>query len=418
MRFSSALAASTLALGVSAKNYLGFNTGATFADRSAKFKKDFKAEFETAAKLNGAPGTFNSFRIYTNIQAYSEEDPSEAFDAAVETGTNLLLGIWTSGTDSIQKELNALDKAIEKHGSKLTDLVIGVSIGSEDLYRNSATGVENEAGIGADPKVIVNFIKEFKDNYKGSAIGKVPIGHVDTWDAWTNTTNSIVVDEVDWLGVDEYPYYESGKGNSIDNAGALFKRAFDAVKGSSKGKPIWVTETGWPTQGPDWDEAVPSVKNARKYWVDVGCDQTFGEVPTFWYNIRDSNPDNKMQFAITDNLNTKAYFDLSCPEKDESTSTSADSSATKTKTSGGSPTSTDDGDSDSTSTFVSANPSSTSGSGSDDSSDNSNDEANSTDDSSSPSETADGDSAALSLKTLSVSTYAALALVGGVMAFF
>jgi glucan endo-1,3-beta-D-glucosidase len=330
MRPTTALVtAGVLASGASAENYLGFNSGATLADRSAKFKADFEAEFKTAQGLENAPGTFNAVRLYTNIQAYSQDDPIEAFEAAIETKTKLLLGIWTSGTSSIEKELSALKKAVDKYGKDFTDLVIGMSIGSEDLYRDSETGIINKAGIGAGPQVIVNFINEYKKAFADTALASVPIGHVDTWDAWTNGTNKVVIDAVDWVGVDEYPYYENGKGNDIKNSGQLFDRAYNAVAGVVGEKPIWVTETGWPATGPNWDQAVASVENAKYYWNEVGCRKLFNKVPTFWYNLRDSNPDNEMKFAITNNLSTKPLFDLTCPTTFEtpSSTTSSDSSS-------------------------------------------------------------------------------------------
>jgi len=314
MRATSALAAvGVLAAGASAQNYLGFNSGSTFADRSAKFKKDFKAEFETAQNLVNAPGKFSAVRLYTNVQAYSTDDPIEAFEAAIETNTSLLLGIWTSGTKDINNDLNALKKAVTKFGTKFTDLVIGISIGSEDLYRTSETGIINKSGVGAGPKEIVAFINDYKTAFKGTPLGSVPVGHVDTWDVWVNGTNKPVMDAIDWIGVDEYPYYENGKGNGIKNSGKLFDRAFDAVVAAANGKAVWVTETGWPTSGPAWDQAIPSPENAKYYWNEIGCRKLFNKVPTFWYNIRDSNPDNKMKFAITENLNTSPLFDLSCP---------------------------------------------------------------------------------------------------------
>ncbi|KAH6973246.1 glycoside hydrolase superfamily [Ilyonectria destructans] len=333
MRVSATLTASALAVGVSAKNYLGFNSGATLADRSAKFKADFKAEFETAQNLIGAPGDFNAVRLYTNIQAYSTNDPIEAFEAAIETETSILLGVWCSGTDSISNEITALKTAISTYGSDFTDLIIGVSIGSEDLYRNSKTGVKNKSGVGADPDVLVGFIDDFKMAFANSAISDIPIGHVDTWDVWPNATNAAVIDAVDFVGVDEYPYYENDKGNTIDNAGNLFDKAYDATVAAVGGKPVWVTETGWPYSGETWDEAVPSVANAKQYWQDIGCDRLFNKVPTFWYNLRDSNPDNSMKFAITKGLSTAPRFDLSCPVNDDKTSTSK-ATSTKTKTSG------------------------------------------------------------------------------------
>lgn len=335
MRSSTALAvASVLASGASAENYLGFNSGSTFPDQSAKFKKDFKAEFETAQNLVNAPGTFNAVRLYTNVQAYSKDDPIEAFEAAIETNTKLLLGIWTSGTSDINNDVNALKKAVTKYGTKFTDLVIGISIGSEDLYRSSETGIKNKAGVGAGPKEIIAFISDYKKAFSGTALGAVPVGHVDTWDVWVNGTNKPVIDAVDWVGVDEYPYYENGKGNSIKNSGYLFDRAFDATKKAVGDKPVWVTETGWPSSGPAWDLAETGVDNAKYYWQEIGCRKLFNKVPTFWYNLRDSNPDNKQQFAITKNLNTTPLFDLTCPTTfDTPTTTAGAPGATNTSAS-------------------------------------------------------------------------------------
>lgn len=329
-------AAALLASGVSAEAYLGFNSGNTLADRSAKFKKDWVQEFTTAQNLKNAPGTFNAVRLYTNIQAYSQtSEPIEAFEAAIETDTKILLGVWASGTDTIEPEIKALQNAIKKHGKKLTDLIIGASIGSEDLYRVSVTGIKNKSGVGAGPSEIVKFIGDWKKAFQGTALANVPIGHVDTWDVWVNGTNKPVIDAVDWVGVDEYPYYEDGKGNNIENSGYLFDRAFDAVEGAVGGKPVWVTETGWPYIGQTWDKAEATVKNSQFFWQEVGCRKLFGKVPTFWYNLRDSNPDNEMKFAITENLSTTPRFDLTCPSTFKTTPKASSSGASATSTASG-----------------------------------------------------------------------------------
>jgi glucan endo-1,3-beta-D-glucosidase len=334
MRVSkTAVAASSLvAVAAASENYLGFNSGALKDDNSAKFKADWVQEFTTAQNLVNAPGTFNAVRLYTNIQSYSTDTYIEAFDAAVETKTKVLLGIWTSGTSSIDNELNALQSALDKHGSDLADLIIGISIGSEDLYRNSVTGVTNKSGVGANPDVIVNFINTYKTKFGSSLIKDAPIGHVDTWDAWTNSSNNAVLDAVDWIGVDEYPYYETGKGNAIDNSGTLFDTAYDKTIAAAGGKPVWVTETGWPVTGETWDQAVPSAENAQYYWQEVGCRRLFNKTPTFWYNLRDSNSANEMKFAITNNLSTTPYFDLTCPTTFKTPNSTASASSTGSAT--------------------------------------------------------------------------------------
>lgn len=325
MRYTTSIVAAVLALGASAnQNYLGFNSGSTFADRSAKFEADFAAEFTAAQNLEGAPGKFNAVRLYTNIQAGSTNDPIEAFQAAIKTKTYLLLGVWASGTDNINNELSALNKAVELHGSKLADLVIGISIGSEDLYRNSVTGNKNKAGVGNSPETLVRFINDARKALSGGPLAKIPVGHVDTWDVWPNATNKPVLDAVDFIGVDEYPFYEDGKGNTIDNAANLFTKAYEATLAAANGKPVWVTETGWPASGPDWDLAVANTTNAEIFWQEVGCRKLFNKTPTFWYTLRDSNPDNEVKFAITKDLSTKPLFNLTCAATEEVKSRSSE----------------------------------------------------------------------------------------------
>ncbi|KAK2614664.1 hypothetical protein N8I77_001470 [Diaporthe amygdali] len=396
---SKLLTTSAFVAGASAANYLGFNSGSTHGSGAAKVQSDFESEMKTAQNLVGAPGDFNAVRLYTNIQGASTADPIEAFPAAIATNTSLLLGIWTSGTDSIDNEINALKAGLSAHGDDLANLIVGVSIGSEDLYRASATGVKNDAGIGANPDVIVKFIKEFKSEFSKY---NFKIGHVDTWDAWTNGSNSAVIDAVDWLGVDEYPYYQNGDDNTIDNAASLFEKAYDAVVGVSGGKDVWVTETGWPYEGPDWDQAVPSVENAKQFWDEVGCAKLFGKVPTFWYNLVDDSQTNEMSFAITKDLNTTPLFNLTCPAVSKSSSSSSAASATATGTSSSNGTSTATGTS---ATSTGSSSGSGSGSGSSSSSD-------SADSSSSSSVAASGASAA----KLGSSAFAAVAFIAAAFA--
>lgn len=82
-------------------------------------------------------------------------------------------------------------------------------MGSEDLYRTSPTGIANGENPGASPDTIVSYIRQVRDAISGTPLSGVPIGHVDTWTAWVNASNDAVIDAVDFVGVDAYPYFEA-----------------------------------------------------------------------------------------------------------------------------------------------------------------------------------------------------------------
>ena len=317
MRISAALSiAVTLGSTAAQGTILGFNSGASDDKGNAKNQQDFEAEFKAAKNLNGAPGEFNTIRLYSNIQWNTPDTPIAAFPAAIATNTSLLLGIWASGTDNIDNELKALTAALDEHGSKLADLVVGISVGSEDLYRVSEPGLRNNAGVGNNADTIVRFIKDARSRLANTALKSKPFTHVDTWTAWVNGSNKAVIDEIDFLAVNAFPFYESERDNQISNAGSLLASAINATEGVAGGKDVWVTETGWAYTGPAFGAADATVDNAGEYWQDVGC-KLFGKRNVFWYTLRDANPDNEVKFAITDNLSTTARFNLTCPADSE-----------------------------------------------------------------------------------------------------
>jgi glucan endo-1,3-beta-D-glucosidase len=189
--------AAILAAAVNAQSK-GFNYGATNSDGSTKVYWHFHDEFVAAQNLVGAPG-FTSARLYTSIQGGSQNSPIEAIKAAIDTQTSLLLGIWASaGQDHVNQEIAAIQQAVDMWGSSFTSLVVGISVGSEDLYRISPTGIINKSDPGAEPSVIAGYINQVRAAL-GGKIGK-PIGHVDTWTAWVNGSNSAVTAASDFLG--------------------------------------------------------------------------------------------------------------------------------------------------------------------------------------------------------------------------
>ncbi|KAJ4379889.1 hypothetical protein N0V86_005073 [Didymella sp. IMI 355093] len=362
MRFSAALSiAATLGCTAAQGTILGFNSGASDDKGNAKNQQDFEREFKAAKSLNGAPGDFNTIRLYSNIQWNTPDTPIAAFSAAVATNTSLLLGIWASGTDNIDNELKALTAALDEHGDKLADLVVGISVGSEDLYRVSEPGLRNNAGVGQNADTIVRFIKDAKSKLANTSLKGKPFTHVDTWTAWVNGSNKAVIDEIDFLAVNAFPFYESELDNQISNAGSLLSSALNATEGVAGGKDVWITETGWAYTGPAFGAAQATVDNAGEYWQEVGC-KLFGKRNVFWYTLRDANPENEVKFAITDNLSTTPRFNLTCPAESEELPSPAPISSNSTTSTGNGTGSSNETNNDSTaggSASGSASPSST-----------------------------------------------------------
>ncbi|KAF2152167.1 glycoside hydrolase family 17 protein [Myriangium duriaei CBS 260.36] len=326
MRYSGliTLAAS---LGISQAQYKGFNYGSTASSGAAYTQQEYTNLFNTASGLTGTSG-FTSARLYTMIQAGTTSDITSAIPAAQGTGTKLLLGLWASGGDAgFQNELNALTAAITQYPS-LASQIVGISVGSEDLYRISPQAVQaGSTNPGAEPNTLVGYIGRVNSAIANTAWSSVPVGHVDTWTAFANTSNDAVAAACSFVGVDAYPYFQTVDANTIDNGASLFQTALNSLTATAKSKSIWITETGWPVSGPTSNQAVPGTAQAKQYWDAVGCDLLFGKYNTWWYTLQDAG--SSPSFGVVgSSLSTTPLFDLSCSGSSSSSSSSASSSTT------------------------------------------------------------------------------------------
>ncbi|KUI61960.1 putative glucan endo-1,3-beta-glucosidase eglC [Cytospora mali] len=292
----------------------GFNYGAFFLDQTAKKQVDFQYEFNRAQNLANTTG-WNSARLYTMVQWGTASDPITAIPAAIATKTTLLLGMWVSGsTAAIDNEIAALKSAISTYGTDFTDLVKGISVGSEDLYR-AAQGDSSNPGVEVD--TLISYVTKVRNAIKGTALESIPVGHVDTYDSFENATNTKIISDLDWIGFDGYPYWEKANGNSIDDASELFYRGLNKTKAIAGDKPVYVTETGWPVSGDQFGQAVASDANARKYWKDIACTLTENNINVWWYILQESqngqaSPDFGI-FGAGDLATVPQSYDLSCP---------------------------------------------------------------------------------------------------------
>lgn len=281
----------------------GFNVKSNTADgKTCKTTDDWKEVFQA---IQTFPNGINAARLFSSNKCDSLKN---AVPEAIATGTHILVGIDDSDSD-FEDEKGALLSAIETYGF---DWIVGISIGSESLYRGgiSASSLTDKIN---DVRAMVQGIDGYDPGRKF-----VEVGHVDTTNAWFDAANTAVIRACDFIGVDIYPYFQSDVDNGIDNARGLFASAIAqaqatvaaALAGSSSGRmpSVWVTETGWPVNGAASGKAVPSVSNAASYFQQVACPY-FGRMNTFWFTYQDwfALP----SFAVVD-ADGQKYFSQVC----------------------------------------------------------------------------------------------------------
>ena len=220
MRFSTtiaAIAATTVPFAHALSK--GFNVAAQNPDGSCKTTAQWTTAFN---KLKALPQHFNTVRLYASSDCNTL---ANAVPAAINTGTKILVGLWTEDDAHFQAEKDALEAAINQHGS---DWILAVSVGSEDLYRGD-TSADKLANQIYDVK---GMIHQWNDKQ---------VGHVDTWTAWVDGANTAVVAACDFLGMDGYPYFQSA---AIKDAASVFWQSVTDTTNAAQGKPVWITETG------------------------------------------------------------------------------------------------------------------------------------------------------------------------------
>ncbi|CAD6570113.1 MAG: hypothetical protein ASARMPRED_003496 [Alectoria sarmentosa] len=291
---------------------LGFNYAATLIEGST-----FASQFRSASSLSGTNGAFKSARLYTMINSTTGGTIS-AIEDAITTNTTLLLGLFASQGDiNFTKETSALDTAINTYGTKFTDLIYGISVGSEDLYRTSDNGAD---GVGDSVANIQKYIGWTRQVLAKHSLSK-PVGHVDTWEIWLDQKyGQRLLPNVDFVGMDNYPYWEYV---AEDQSTSNMTETYEAVVAGVKGKPVWITETGWPVNAPanSTDEAKPGLSEASQYWQSVGCGWAFGKINTWWYIYNDlqavsgstTKPKPPSFGVAASPSDTCGLFDLACP---------------------------------------------------------------------------------------------------------
>ena len=185
--------------------------------------------------------------------------------AAKKHGLKTLVGAWLGDDkEENEKEIEGLI-ALAKAGH-----VDVAAVGNEVLYRDDLTLEE-----------LVGYMKRVKKALAGL---NIPIGYVDAY--YEFSRHPIIVEHSDIILANIYPYWE---GCPIDYSLGHMQAMYGQVVDAAQGKPIIITETGWPSEGGGLRGAIASEKAAMKYFIDTMRWTKENNIPNFYFSSFDES---------------------------------------------------------------------------------------------------------------------------------
>ncbi|GAA4942126.1 hypothetical protein GCM10023314_14010 [Algibacter agarivorans] len=198
------------------------------------------------------------------IRSFSCTDGNEAIPRiAKEYGIKTLVGAWLGDDDEInKKEIAGLIK-LAKEG--YVDIA---AVGNEVMYRGDLT--EDE---------LLVFMQEVKE-----AVPNTPMGYVDAYYEFSHRPR--ITEACDVILANCYPYWE---GCSQEYALVYMRDMYNQAKDAGNGKKVIITETGWPSFGEGLQGAIPSHKNALKYFVNSQVWSAEDDIDMFYFSSFDES---------------------------------------------------------------------------------------------------------------------------------
>lgn len=182
---------------------------------------------------------------------------------AKEYGMNTLVGAWLGKDEKLnEKEIENLIN-LAKNG--LVDIA---AVGNEVLYRKDL-----------DENQLLQYIQRVKNE-----IPHIPVGYVDAY--YEFTIRPEITEACDVILANCYPFWESCPFEySLNHLKSMYYQA----KETGKGKKVFITETGWPSQGQNLHAAIPSYENSRDYFINTQMWCLDEDIPCFYFSSFDES---------------------------------------------------------------------------------------------------------------------------------
>lgn len=196
------------------------------------------AATQIAARLALVAPLARRVRTYGCV-AGLEQAPALARSAGLQVSAGAWLGADTA--DNERQVSNLID--IGRAGQ--ADVLV---VGNEVLFRAELPAA-----------AIVAQVRRVK-----AALPQLRVAYAEVARNWLSSP--ALIDAVDLVMVNAYPYWD---GVAVAEAIPALDDAMNRVRAVAGGKPVQLSETGWPTAGNTLKAAVPTEANAARYLADV-----------------------------------------------------------------------------------------------------------------------------------------------------
>ena len=204
-----------------------------------------KSQSEVSSDIAGIAGRgFSTIRIYSTDCNHLPN----VVGACKANGLNVILGIFIK-EEGISDDTYSQLKDIVDYFQGDYSMVSAILVGNEALFNGYVSGGE-----------LANFIGHCKDTLKSSGYPG-PIGTAETVAQLQNNKGALK-GILDIVGANVHPFFATGGAVKPEDSGSYVKEQMDMVK-DDYGVEVINSETGWPTQGPDNGDAVPSPENQK-----------------------------------------------------------------------------------------------------------------------------------------------------------
>lgn len=242
---------------VSAIGDLAFNLGVKDNSGNCKSTSEYESDFQKLLSYSKIVKTY----AVSDCNTLQNLGP-----AAEDAGFQVMFGIWPNDDAHFEDEKLALKTYLPKISK---DTVYAFLVGSEALYRDDISASDLADKIDD----IKNTLKGIKDK-NGDSYSGVQVGTVDSWNVLVDGRAQPAIEAADFVYANAFSYWQ---GQTTQNASYSFfddiMQALQVIQTTKKSTdiPFWVGETGWPTDGTNFESAEPSLENAKNYWQNAIC---------------------------------------------------------------------------------------------------------------------------------------------------